>query len=173
MSEVWRSNEVLAWTEREGPRRPPDGPSRLVSGALTSALGAVLIVVLATDSLCPEHRAWVQAVAGVSLTGVVAAIFGLVRGWPAASWITLISALGGVWIGVLDAAHDTTRGRLIAGGFALCAALAALMALHQVRLGRWDRSLRDDVAPLAPASGQPAAPPVVPDRQREASSPTP
>lgn len=172
MGEIWRSSEVLAWTEREGPRRPPAGPSRLVSGVLTAALGAVLLVVMATDSLCPEHRAWVQAVAGVSLTGVMAAIFGLVRGWPAASWITLISALGGVWIGVLDAAHDTTRGRLIAGGFGLCAFLAALMAVHHVRLARWDCALRDDVAPLAPAPAEPAARSEIP-RQPEASAPAP
>ena len=142
----------LAWTEREGPPPPPKGPGRLVPGALAGSLGVVFLGMLGTDSLCPEHRALVQAFATFALMGIVASIVGLLRGWPLASFTTLASALAGVAIGFIDAAHDPTRGRVLAVAFGVVAAGAAALAARQVAMVRWDRAVRAELAPL-PADG--------------------
>lgn len=164
----WRSGQVLAWTEREGPQPPPKGPGRLVPGALAGSLGVVFLGMLGTDSLCPEHRVLVQVFATFALMGIVASIVGLVRGWSLASFTTLGSALAGVAIGFIDAAHDPTRGRLLAVAFGVVAVGAAALAARQVAMVRWDRAVRAEVAPLevggahrpapAPAAGAAAGP---------------
>lgn len=153
----WRSGPVVAWTDREGPSRPPNGPSRLASGALAGSLGVVFLGVLGTDSLCPEHRMLVQAFATMAFVGIVVAIVGLLRGWALAPFTTLASALAGVAIGLIDAAHDPSRGRILALGFGLVAAGAAVVAARQLALIRWDLAVSAEVAPLPPADA-PASP---------------
>ena len=152
----WRSGPVLAWTEHDGPTRPPDGPGRLVPGVLAGSLGVVFLGMMSTDVLCPEHRALVQGFATLALVGIVVAIVGLVRGWALAPFTTLVSALAGVAIGVIDTAHDPTRGRILAVAFALVAAGAAVVAVRQASLVRWDHALAADLAPLPDAAPQPA-----------------
>jgi hypothetical protein len=137
----WRSDEVLAWTEREGPGRPPVGPHWMLCTALAATLGVIFVGMLGSDALCPEHRAWVEGLAGLALMGTVTAIAGLARGWSSAPLVTLLTAVGGVAIGFIDAAHDPTRGRLIALGFGVVTVLACWLAWRQLRLARWDRSL--------------------------------
>ena len=136
----WRSTEVLAWTEREGPGRPPAGPSRLLSAGMAGALGVVFVGILATDALCPEHRALVQAIAGLAVVSTVLAIVGLVRQSPTAPLLTLATALAGVSIGVIDAVHDPGRGTFIALGFGLVVLGACVLAWRQLVLSRWERS---------------------------------
>ncbi len=171
MAAKWESSEVLAWTEREGPPRPPTGPTRLLTGALTVVLGAVFVGILSTDTLCPEHRAWVQALGTVAITGVGVALFGLLRGWASAVWITLVSALAGVAIGVLDAAHDPSRGRLIAVAFSVASVLAVVAAARTLALHRYDRALGDVVASPPVDLAAPASPPApgVEEGEREAA----
>ena len=155
----WRSGQVLAWTEREGPQPPPKGPGRLLPGVLAGSLGVVFLGMLGTDSLCPEHRMVVQIFGTFALVGIVTSIMGLVRGWALASFTTLASALAGVAIGFVDAAHDPSRGRLLALAFGIVAAGAAVLAARQVALLRWDRAVQAELAPL-PAETLPAAPAV-------------
>ncbi len=164
----WRSGQVLAWTEREGPQPPPKGPGRLGPGALAGALGVVFVGMLGTDSLCPEHRVLVQVVATFALMGIVASIVGLVRGWPLASFTTLASALAGVAIGFIDAAHDPTRGRLLALGFGVVVIGAAALAARQVALIRWDRTVEAELAPVPPHEGADQAATAEPALQPEA-----
>ncbi len=147
----WRSGEVLAFTEREGPGRPPSGPSRWVTGTLAAVLGVTFIGVLGSDSLCPEHRAWVQALAGFAFFGVGAALVALWRGWAGAPLLTLVASLAGVVIGLLDTVHSPTRGQFVALGFALSAVLAASMTWRAQRLVRWDRATLE-----APSGGDEA-----------------
>ncbi|CAA9251765.1 MAG: hypothetical protein AVDCRST_MAG76-2320 [uncultured Acidimicrobiales bacterium] len=149
----WRSGQVLAWTEREGPQPPPPGPGRTAPAVLAGTLGVVFLGMLGTDSLCPEHRVLVQAFATFALVGIVASIIGLVRGSALASFTTLVSALAGVAIGFLDAAHDPTRGRLLALGFGVVAAAAAVLAARQAALMRWDRAVEAELAPPPAADG--------------------
>ena len=136
----WRSTEVLAWTEREGPGRPPAGPSRLLSAGMAGTLGVVLTGILATDTLCPEHRALVQAIGGLAIVGTVVAMVALLRQSPSAPLITLATALAGVAIGVIDAVHDPGRGTFIAVGFGLVVLGACVVAWRQLSLARWERS---------------------------------
>ncbi len=138
---AWASGPVLAWTEREGPGRPPAAPRRALCIGLAATLGVTFLGMLGTDALCPEHRAWVQGLAGLAVVGIVASIVGLVRGWPSAGLLTLLSAGAGVAIGFLDAAHDPTRGRMIALAFGVVAVLASWLAFRGLRLLRWDRSV--------------------------------
>ncbi len=65
----WRSGEVLAYTEREGPGRPPRGPSIVTTGSLAVAMGIALIGLLSNDQLCSTHRVIVQVLAGVVVYG--------------------------------------------------------------------------------------------------------
>jgi hypothetical protein len=136
---TWRSSGLLAWTEHDGPRRPPSGPPRWLLVPLAAGLAAVFTGIMATDTLCPEHRAWVQGLASVSLVGAGLAITGLLRGWASAVPLTALTAGIGVAIGIIDATHDPVRGRLIALGFAAVALLAAVASWWHVRLLRWER----------------------------------
>ncbi len=162
----WRSGPVLAWTDREGPKRPPHGPGRLLPGVLAGTLGVIFLGIMGTDSLCPEHRLLVQVFAMLALVGIVVAIIGLLRGWALAPFTTLASALAGVAIGFIDAVHDPSRGRVLVLGFGLVAAGAAVVAARQVALLRWDRAVGAELAPLpaddAPVPSAAAPPPTVP-----------
>lgn len=154
----WRAGEVLAFTEREGPGRPPEGPSGRSVGVLAAVLGVTFVGLLSSDTLCPDHRAWVQALAGAAVFGVGAAFVALWRGWAAGPLLTLAASLSGVAIGLLDAAHSPTRGRLVALGFGVATVLAALLSWRAHRLARWDRAavaarqIDDDDRPGPPAA---------------------
>jgi hypothetical protein len=168
----WNSNEVLAWTEREGPGRPPAGPRRSLSVGLAATLGVVFAGMISTDKLCPEHRAWVQALGSVAMIGVLVAAIGLFRQWAVAPFLTLVSSLAGVGIGFIDAVHSPTRGQLIAIAFAAVSVGALWLALRQVPLIRWDRSVRRGLRSVAvdlpsegaPTPASPAEEPEVPAR---------
>lgn len=138
--EQWRSGEVLAFTEREGPGRPPAGPSVWSTGMLASVLAVTFVGMMSSDTLCPEHRVWVELLAGFAIFGVGAALIALSRGWAGAPLLTMMASAAGVAIGFLDAVHSPTRGRLVALSFALCTMLAASMAWRARRLAGWDRA---------------------------------
>ena len=152
MGEQWRSDEVLAWTEREGPGRGPAGPSRKVWFLLAGAMSVVFLGMMSSDTLCPEHRVWVLVIGGAALIAAGTAIVGLIDGWAGAPLLALVSAVGGVAVGLIDAIHAPTRGRLIAVAFALVFVVACWLVWRQERLRRWDRqvarSLRPDDAGL-------------------------
>lgn len=154
----WRSTQVLAWTDRDGPGRPPRSASPAMWTATAATLGVVFSVILFTDALCPEHRSWVQALAGLALLGVVTSIVGLLRSWPSAPLITAASAALGAGIGLIDAVHSPLRGGFIAAAFVVALAQSASLALRQVPLLRWERRLRRDVTPAEqPWLPEPAA----------------
>ena len=136
----WRSGEVLAFTEREGPGRPPAGPSRWATGTLAAVLGVTFAGLFTSDSLCADHRVWVEALAGVAFVGAVAALVALWRGWAAAPFLTLVASVPGIAIGMLDSVHAPTRGRLVTVGFALVTVLAGVMTWRAWRLTRWDEA---------------------------------
>jgi hypothetical protein len=162
MAGSWKSGEVLAWTEGDGPGRPPQGPGKAIPFALAGVLSVVFFGILSSDTLCPDHRAWVQGLGTVGFTGTVLAVIGLVRGWAMAPLLTLAAAGTGVAIGFIDAVHDPTRGRLVAAGFAVVCFGAVALALESMRLRAWDRSLRESLRPVdAPAGPEAAA--VAPD----------
>lgn len=171
----WRSGEVLAFTEREGPGRPPAGSPAWLTGALSGVLGVTFLGLMASDTLCEEHRVWVVALAGFAIFGVAAASVALWRGRAGAPLMTMLASLAGVAIGLLDAVHSPTRGRLVGLGFALSALLAASMVWRAHRLARWARSVTltssdgeyspDSVA-VRPSDAGPA-----PRTEREAPTP--
>ena len=136
----WRSDEVLAWTEREGPGRGPSQGGRRLWFLLAGAMALVFLGIMSSDTLCPEHRAWVLLLGGASLIAAGVAIVGLIDGWAGAPLLALASALGGVGIGLIDAVHDPSRGRLIALGFGLAFAMACGLVA------------RCSLSPTAPAS---------------------
>ncbi len=152
----WRSESVLAWTRQEGPRRPPSAAPRPLMLTLAAALSVVYVGLLFADALCPEHRLWVEAIAGLSLIVGVVAVIALVRDWAAAGLLSVMTACGGVMIGLLDAAHAPTRGRVIALLFAALVGLALTALAADVRLRRWERrelrtatgTLPADISPL-------------------------
>ena len=139
---MWKSGEVLAYTEREGPGRPPAASSAWLTGALIGIVGVTFTGVLLSDGLCPDHRAWVQGLATIGLISMVGAVIGLVRGWAIAPVLTLFASSLGVAIGLLDAVHAATRGRLIALAFAVAFALAAAAAFRARNLHLWDAKVR-------------------------------
>ena len=148
----WRQGEVLAFTERDGPGRPPAGPSGRSTAILAGVLGVTFLGLVSSDTLCPDHRAWVQGLAGAAFLTVCAAFVGLARGWAAGPLLTLLAGGAGVAIGFIDAVHSPTRGRLVALGFAVAMVLAAAMTWRAHRLRRWDASLTPGAtaAPVAP-----------------------
>ena len=168
---VWKAGESLAWTEHDGPGRPPAAGGRALWLALAAVLGIVFSTLVFADVLCPEHRAWVQALGGVALFGSATTVVALVRGWAAAPVITLVAALNGVAIGVIDAQHEPVRGSLVAAAFVATVAGATVLYLRQLRLARWEReALAPSVAAEAPA-GLDAAPAPEPGRPADPVAP--
>ena len=144
----WRRGSLVAYTEGDGPGRPPVAGVRWAWLALAGALTAAFVGMMSTDTLCPEHRAWVGVIGTAALVTTGCAVVGLLRGWTVAPILASAAALGGVAIGLVDAVHDPTRGRLIAVAFGVIAIGAAAVALRAVRVAWWERSRLD--AALAP-----------------------
>jgi len=104
-------------------------------------IAAPLAYVLFTDTLCPEHRFWVQLFGTAAIVSAVASVVGLLRGWPIAPVLTCISAALGVVIGVIDMVHDPSRGALVAAGFAAAFLVSVLLLAGERHAQRWDRSV--------------------------------
>jgi hypothetical protein len=161
VTEHWRSTETIAWTERDGAGRAPWAPGPAAWMASGAALTAVLGVLLFSDTLCPEHRAWVQVLGLISIVAAGTSLVGIIRGSSWAPMGTVAAACGGVGIGLIDAVHAPGRGWLVAGLFALAAAGAAVLAARQLALARWERRVvrplldgerhRRGATPVAPA----------------------
>ena len=145
----WRSDEVLAWTEQEGPGRGPAAPGRATWLVVAGALAVVFAGILSSDTLCPEHRLWVLLIGGASLIAAGTALIGLIDGWAGAPLLAMLSALGGIGVGVIDAVHAPTRGRLVAIGFGLVFVGASWLVWRQQRQRRWDRQVEAALRPLA------------------------
>lgn len=129
----WDPGDTVAWTKRDGYPTPPAGARPWLLGGIAVVMIGVWIGMISTDTLCPEHRFWVQVMATVALVGSVAAVYGLLtRCWWALP-ITMGVAVIGVAIGLLDAVHDPTRGALIAIAFALVGLLIAVSAVPSIR----------------------------------------
>lgn len=136
---AWQSDEVLAFTEHDGPGRAPTGTNRALWLVLAGVLGVVFAGMIMTDTLCPEHRMLVRTLGTLALFGTGIAVVGLVRGWAGAPFLTLGTAAIGVAIGLIDATHDTTRGRVIALAFAVALLGAAVLCVRQFMLARWEQ----------------------------------
>jgi hypothetical protein len=147
----WRSGDVVAWTEHDGVGAPPKGPGRVLPLVLAGTLAVILAGMLSTDTLCPEHRAWVIALGTAGIICTAVCIVGLVQSWALAPVLTVFVALDGVAIGLIDALHDPARGRMIALGFALVAVLASALTAQAARLSMWERHVRRQLAPAEPA----------------------
>jgi len=151
MAGDWKSGEPLAWTEHDGPGRPPASPRRSVQIAVAVTLAAVFVGVMSTDALCPEHQVWVDVLGVFALAGTSASVVGLVRGWASSWWLCLLSASCGVAIGAIDSIHDATRGALIALAFGIVAVGCVVLGFWAGRLRAWEtrtsRSMKIDAAP--------------------------
>ena len=138
----WRRSEVIAWTRHDGAPTPPRGPGRVGPLTLAGALAVVLVGITWNDTLCPEHRSWVYLLAGIAFTGAIVAIVGLIQGWAVAPMFTVLVALTGMAVGLIDAVHEPAAGRLVALGFGACAVLGALISARAVPLALWERRVR-------------------------------
>ena len=138
--QVWQQTEVLAWSEGDGPGRPPVA-SRWIIGGVAAALTVTLTGILATDALCPDHRAWVQTLASVAIFSAAVAVVQVLRSQPSAVVFALVSSVLGVAIGIIDAIHDPGRGMLIALGFAVAGVGSVIVAFRMQHLARWGADL--------------------------------
>lgn len=121
----------------------------MLTGSLAVSLGVAHAGMLFSDTLCPDHRAWVFGLASAAVVAAGFAVAGLARGWASSALLTVVAALCGVAIGVIDIAHDPSRGRVIAVAFGVVAVAGATLALWHLRLHRWERAT---VAALSPLS---------------------
>jgi hypothetical protein len=168
---VWKSTGTLAWTEHDGPGRPPAPGSPALWLAMAGVLSVVFSTMIIAAVLCPDHRAWVQALGSVALFGTATATIALLRGWSSAPLITLATAAVGVVIGGIDAQHDPVRGGLIAVAFLLVVGSALLSYRRRVSLARWQRrTLAAADEPVAEPTEAPAAPKTPPIAQEELGS---
>ncbi len=135
----WRKSETLAWTGRDGVTPPPSGVSPWFFGSIALSLAGVWIGMIATDTLCPEHRMWVLTFGVVASLSAVGSIVGLVgqRAW--APLAALASALLGIAVGFIDAVHSPTRGALISVAFAVVSIAVLMAAVPQLRSALWLR----------------------------------
>jgi predicted lysophospholipase L1 biosynthesis ABC-type transport system permease subunit len=154
--ERWNQNESVAWVGHDTPT--PPRVSRTARFALAGSLGATVAGMLFTDTLCPEHRAWVMAIGSIAIVAAVAAVVALVRASWVAMPLALGSAAGGVGIGIIDITHDAQRGTVVAMCFAALALLAGALVAGDLRRLEWDDRLRRSAAEPAPAQGPTADP---------------
>ncbi|HUR77340.1 MAG TPA: hypothetical protein VMZ22_05295 [Acidimicrobiales bacterium] len=157
MTTRWRSTPAVAWTQAEGPGLPP----RVTAWpwfATAATLAVAFLVILTSDSLCPEHKVWIDVLCTSALVLTISAITGLVRGWSTAPFLALGASALGVAIGVLDAAHSPLRGGLVVAGFVVAQTFGAWLSARQLRLLAWDKKLRDESA----FGTEPASPGVSP-----------
>jgi hypothetical protein len=156
----WHSTERVAWTEHDGPERPPRGGHPVLGLGVAGVLAAVFAGMVLTDDLCPEHRAWVQALGAVALVGCIAGAVALVRGWAAGPAFAIGTALCGLAIGAIDIVHNPTRGWIITAAFGAVLLGAVWMGLRQISVRQWQleqsRHLAD--APDAPLASDAWAP---------------
>jgi hypothetical protein len=126
---------MVARAEQDGVGRPARGQGRVAPLVLASTLAIGLTGMMAYDTLCAEHRSWIVLLGSFGFMGTAAAIVGLVQARALAPLLTVFVSLTGVCIGLIDAVHDPTRGRVIALGFGAAAALGALFTARGSR--RW------------------------------------
>jgi len=170
--DTWKSGDLLAYTERDGPGPPTAASPTWMIATLVGVVGVTFAGVLTSDTLCPEHRVWVQALALVGFVAIGASIVSLVRGTAAAPVLTLFACSMGLAIGLLDAAHSPTRGLLVALGFGVALALAAVATMRAVRLMRWDHRGDAEAHDVdAPAPVQAPITPTTPEEVGEAEAP--
>ena len=150
----WRSTERLAWTEREGPGRPPGGVGPWYLASLATILGSALGVILFSDTLCPEHRAWVQMLGTVGIAVSIAAFVALMRNSASGPVLTLAGAVAGIGIGGIDALHAPLRGAIVLGAFSLLAVLTAWPLFVEARAAAWTRRIARDLRPVDPAPAE-------------------
>ena len=150
----WRSSERLAWTEKDGFERPPSGVSVGLMAGVSVALLAGLVVVVAGDSLCPEHRSWVRAIAVIGIGASLAALAALVRQSAASPLLAMAGSVAGCVIGGIDSFHEPVRGMLVMSAFGLAGLLAAGPVLAQVRTARWARRAHRSLGPALRANGE-------------------
>lgn len=140
----WKSRELIAWTNREGPQSPkPIGG--LFPALAVASLGVVFVGFLASDVVCAEHRAWVSGLAAIASFSSVASIIGFLRHSYAAPFLALATSLTGVTVGFIDAVHAPTRGSLIALGFGVVLALTTLVCLKFLRASLAERQLNEEL----------------------------
>lgn len=153
----WKQGEVLAWSRHDGPGDAPRAPGRWLLGGVAGALSVTFVGIVGSDTLCPDHRAWVQMLGSVALVTSVVAVAQVLRNQASAALLALVAAGLGVAIGLLDAVHSPTRGSLILLGFAVAAVGSAIVSFRLLRLGAWDQRLAvahraPDVGPVARTS---------------------
>jgi hypothetical protein len=113
-------------------------------------IGCVLSVVFFADSMCPEHRLWIELLGGMGIVLGITACVALVRGSASAPLLTLASAVAGMGIGMVDTAHDHVRGSIVLAGFLIVGALTAWPLFIEFRSARW---ARHGARALAPVNG--------------------
>jgi hypothetical protein len=162
MAGSWRDDGLVAWTERDGPGQPPRGPQRWLSMGISTAFLGIFASMIFSDTLCPEHRAWVMLLGSIGLASTVVAGVGLWRSWAIAAPLSVLAAGSGVVIGLIDSIHSASRGRSIAGAFAVLLVGAVALTWRQIVLLRWDRKVRRSLAASDVVDLEALAAPVTP-----------
>ncbi len=137
----WRSTEVLAWSRADGPERSKEGPSRWALGAVGATLAVTITGIVASDTLCPDHRLWVQALATVAIVLSITSVVQIMRAQSSAGLFALGASVLGVAIGLIDAVHAPDRGRVIAAAFGFAALASAGISLRIRAMRAWDDQL--------------------------------
>jgi hypothetical protein len=156
----WRSDEVLAYTTKDGPDPAPRGLPPAAFIGLAGILAVTAFGLVVNDTLCPEHRALVEVLGIVAVFGAGSAVLGLMRGWASSPALTLLGSTAGLGLGAIDLAHDPSAGRLVILAFAIATVGASYLWLRQVGMRWWDRSLRPTTPEQPVISSSPSSPEV-------------
>lgn len=140
----WQATEVLAWTAHDGPPHAPAADPSWMWTTTAGTLAVAFAAIFFTDVICPEYEIRIDP--ALALTGVGVSIAGLVLGWAKAPLLTVATAALGVGVGLNDAVHAPLRGGMIAAAFLVAMLVSAWLAVRQVRLLAWDRSVRRTLA---------------------------
>jgi hypothetical protein len=117
-------------------------------------MGSVLGVILFSDTLCPEHRAWVQVLGTVGIAVSIAAFVALMRNSASGPVLTLAGAVAGIGIGALDALHSPLRGGVVLGAFSLLAIMTAWPLFVEARAAAWTHRVTRELRPVDPTPTQ-------------------
>ena len=141
MSEQWsRSDDVVAWTEHDGPGRPQPGPSpRWYQGLAAGFAGWFALAVVGCELV---HHSGTEHVplSTAEIVGGVTVFLGLPAMAVLLARRSIVGPLLAVVLGLLATVVSATQWSVApwytaveAGGFAILTVLAAVLAVRQLR----------------------------------------
>ena len=161
MGEYWSSSEVVAWTDHDGPQRPPTGPPTSWYRGLAGAFGAWFVLAVIGCEVIHHSGGEHVPISPAETIGAAAVFLGL----PAMAVLLANREASGAWLAALlggvACAISLTQWSIVpaytaleAGGFAVLGVCGLALGIAQLRAKPWRTNVADaSPRPMTPGLG--------------------